>query len=262
MYDYQLTNAGLPSTGHLNGVVLLNKWDRVEYLRRLNEEQTVVFLELIQEAAREEAEDQFEQELQERSDYPYGVSDIKYFSNSIDAKQPSDGYVYGLALDKGYRTIARAIAPVEACLEYPDPADLEWEFIEPTPWGWSGISPRSSLEEMMDRYYPFSHPHLENLRDWNPNWNAGMGTNPILCSRLARIYTYLLSKKVEEIYTVNYILRLSPSFSTWTSYSIHGIAWVENGVFSYRGYEDFDVPANSGVARNAAKYCRLVEGVE
>ena len=47
MYDCDLTNIGLPSTGKHNGEILNNKWERLRYLQSLNDEQKIEFLDLL-----------------------------------------------------------------------------------------------------------------------------------------------------------------------------------------------------------------------
>lgn len=51
MYDYQLTDLELPSTGHLNGTVLTNQYDRLQYMRSLNDDQLVKFVRLVEKTA-------------------------------------------------------------------------------------------------------------------------------------------------------------------------------------------------------------------
>lgn len=251
LYDYQLTEKGLPSTGRLNGSVLYNAFDMAEYVSRLNIKQISVFFDLIAQEARDLALQEAEEEAQLQKDYPYSISEATHFASSPDGKE-KDGNVYAIVKDKGYKVIAFAKAPIGQ-LEYSFEA-LEWELVKPYTWGWPGISPHPTLEEMMDRHYPCSHPHLENLSEWNPSWNAGVGTSPILCSKLARVYTRLLLEGVEEIYAVNYDLELyGNTINSWVSHSVTGIAWIKEGTFHYRGKEDFAVPLHK--AENALKHC-------
>ena len=51
MYDCDLTNIDLPSTGKLNGMVLTNQYDRLNYMRSLDDDQLIKFVALIEKQA-------------------------------------------------------------------------------------------------------------------------------------------------------------------------------------------------------------------
>ena len=260
IYDHQLTDLGLPSTGSLGGPVLANRMDRSAYATSLNESQMASFLDLLEQTARDEAQSLAEQDFQDYVDNPFGLKDIEAFSPSCDGKQPPDGNIYGIKKDSlgRYQVIAVGLAPV-GCLEYP--VNINWNFVDPYRWGWSGLVPRSTVEEAMDREYPCSHPDLEAQSDWNPNWNQGaVSASPILCSKIARVYTLLRARNVDKIFTVQNILEWeNQRLSVWSKNVINGIAWIEGGELHYQGRERFSLPLNSDEAKYCLTFADLLE---